>query len=85
MIVSFYNIAAELSHLSEQTEAHQVYKEGYYLAQKTLGPQHRLTQLLRGILRKHRQELSRSKEKLQTQPDSKSIHSLTLNQSFLNQ
>ena len=64
MITSFYNIASELVHLSDADGANKVYKEGYYLAQKMLGPQHKLTLLLRSIIRGRNKSNSKSKEKL---------------------
>lgn len=64
MIVSFYNIAVEMTHLSDTHGAHKVYKEGYYLAQKMLGPQHKLTLLLKSIIKTHNQSHSKSKEKI---------------------
>lgn len=64
MIVSFYNIASELVHLSDADGAHRVYKEGYYLAQKMLGPQHKLTILLKSIIKSRKKSHSKSKEKL---------------------
>ncbi len=64
MIVSFYNIASELAHLSDAEGAHKVYKEGYYLAQKMLGPQHKLTLLLRGIIKSYNKVHSKSREKI---------------------
>jgi hypothetical protein len=65
MIVSFYNIASELAYLSDAEGAHKVYKEGYYLAQKMLGPQHKLTLLLRGIIKSHNKAHSKSREKIE--------------------
>lgn len=54
MIISFYNIASELTHLSENGEAQKVYKEGYYLAQKMLGLNHKLTLLLKSIIKTYK-------------------------------
>jgi hypothetical protein len=64
MIVSFYNIAAELGRLSDASGSSRVYREGYYLAQKMLGPQHKLTLLLKSIIKAHNQSHSKSKEKI---------------------
>ena len=65
MVVSFHNIASELSHLSNDGEALNVYREGYQLALKVLGPAHRLTQLLRSVVRSRNPSRSRSKEQLE--------------------
>lgn len=63
MTISFYNIASELSHMRDIDEAAKVYKEGYYLAQRTLGPAHKLTLLLKTIIKSKTAECSKSKEK----------------------
>lgn len=63
MTVSFYNIACELAHLKDNKEAAKVYKEGYYLAQRTLGPSHRLTLLLKAILKEQSSNFSKEKNK----------------------
>lgn len=78
MTITFYNIAVELSHLSEHIEANKVYKEGYYLAQKTLGPQHKLTILLKNIVKKKDKDLdkSRSKVELDSITENNSEHKL---------
>jgi len=55
MVASFYKIANDLSHLSEAIEAHKIYKEGYNLAQKILGHNHKLTVLLNAIIKKRKE------------------------------
>ena len=76
MTISFYNIAVELSHISELIEAGKVYKEGYYLAQKTLGPHHKLTLLLKNIVKKKDREISKSREREDSIARNKSDHKL---------
>ena len=51
MTISLYNIAIELSHLKDDEEAKKVYKEGYHLAQRNLGQSHKLTLLLKSIVK----------------------------------
>jgi hypothetical protein len=51
MIVSFYNIATELSHMKEENESYKIYMEGYQLSQKMLGQKHRLTKLMKSIIK----------------------------------
>lgn len=54
MIISFYNIATELSHLKDLDEASKVFKEGFKLSLRILGPNHKLTMLLRSIVKSNK-------------------------------
>jgi hypothetical protein len=54
MIVSFYNIATELSHLKDVDEATKVFKEGFHLSLRTLGSNHKLTILLRSMVKNNK-------------------------------
>jgi hypothetical protein len=77
MILSFYSIANDLSHLSDVIEAGNIYKEGYYLAHRIVGPSHRLTLLLKSIVGR-KKSLSRSKEKSESnQSEFKSLRMQT--------
>lgn len=56
MIISFYNIASSLTHLNDLEEANRLYKEGYYLGQKILGSKHKLTIMLKSIVKPNKKK-----------------------------
>ena len=61
LTLNFCNVALELQYLKETEESEKVYKEGYKLAVSSLGPDHKLTMLLKTVAKKNGQNFDEKK------------------------